>query len=134
MCSSSTTTPTWSPPTPWGSGSHRHHGVQGPTDTMGFRVTKGDNMCLCSYRLSLSHLKVVNHGEPELHGVSTSLVQDRVGHGVQDHVGHGIPLGEPKSWGTQIKFTRCGTCERLRKIGRIVPCRVGYQDPVLLSW
>ena len=72
---------------------------------MGFRVTKGDNMCLCSYRLSLSHLKVVNHGEPELHGVSTSLVQDRVGHGVQDHVGHawgtqklGNPkVGEPKS-------------------------------------
>ena len=29
-----------------------------PTDTIGFRVTMGDNMCLCSRGLSLSDLKV----------------------------------------------------------------------------
>ena len=60
-----------------------------PTDTMGFRVTTGNHMCLCSHGLSLSDLTVtcsgnsiakrlkttaaeahvVHHGDPEPHGV-----------------------------------------------------------------
>ena len=68
-----------------------------PTDTMGFRVNMGDNMCLCSHGLRLSDLKVitgvnsitkqlkataaethvVHHGDLEPHGVDGDHVWAR---------------------------------------------------------